>query len=682
MTFSPFDFSDIGSLNCMNAAMRYADRGVHVFPGRTSGDTKTPGVKHWKDDASADRDAVLSLWASRPTANVLARTGPQSGLFVLDVDVKPKERVNGFKTLAELEKKHGPLPDTVRQLTGSGEGGTQFFFKWPAVPEGYKLSITQGVDAKGNQLHGIDTRGDTGYVVLPPSVHPETGGVYQWHDACGPLADLPDWLLQMFLRPIKAPKADATARPQFEAAPSDYAAKAMQEEMARLYAAPEGQRNGTLNRVAFSLGQLATALPADTPERLYSAGIGIGLEDDETRRTIRSGWEAGLKEPRQVPNATKPARLDVAPLKLINPADWANVEPKAREYSLHGWMPLEQCTLLTGAGSGGKSLFGQQLCVSMATGEPFLGMQTEQMNTLYITCEDSANELHLRQKAICKRLGVDIEYLSDRMHLLSLLGELNNELGTYDKERRFSLAPRFEQIRAVALENDIRFIVLDNASHFYAGNENARNEVAAFTNALNRLAGELNGSVLLVAHPNKAGDEYSGSTAWENQVRARLFLGMVEDEAGNVIDADLRVLRRSKSNYDKRGTEVQFRWHEWAYVIPSDLPGDEYKKYQEGMQLITENTRFLECLKKLTVQKINVSHSPQAANYAPKKMARMPMAAGMQRPQFARAMERLLDCGSITAQSKVFENEKRQAVLGLVINETAEDDLGVENDLE
>jgi RecA-family ATPase len=268
------------------------------------------------------------------------------------------------------------------------------------------------------------------------------------------------------------------------------------------------------------------------------------------------------------------------------------------------------------------------------------------------------------------------------MHLISLLGELNNELGVFDKERRFSLAPRFEQIKETAIAHDIRFIVLDNASHFYAGNENARNEVAAFTNALNRLAGELHGAVLLVAHPNKAGDEYSGSTAWENQVRARLFLGMVEDEAGNVIDADLRVLRRSKTNYDKKGTEVQFRWHEWAYVLPTDLPENEYKKYQEGMQLVAENTRFLDCLKKLNAQKINVSHSPQAANYAPKKMAQMPMASGMQRHQFARAMERLLDCGSIVAQSKVFENEKRQPVLGLVILDSKTDDLGAENDPE
>jgi RecA-family ATPase len=48
-------------------------------------------------------------------------------------------------------------------------------------------------------------------------------------------------------------------------------------------------------------------------------------------------------------------------------------------------------------------------------------------------------------------------------------------------------------------------------AHLFAGNENDRGEVTRFINALNRLAGETGAAVLLLGHPNKAGDSYSGS---------------------------------------------------------------------------------------------------------------------------------------------------------------------------
>src|SRR3546814_20697914 len=48
--------------------------------------------------------------------------------------------------------------------------------------------------------------------------------------------------------------------------------------------------------------------------------------------------------------------------------------------------------------------------------------------------------------------------------------------------------------------------------------------LASFVSLMNRLAMKVDGSVLLIGHPNKAGDSFSGSTAWENQVRSRLFM--------------------------------------------------------------------------------------------------------------------------------------------------------------
>src|SRR3546814_19737218 len=65
---------------------------------------------------------------------------------------------------------------------------------------------------------------------------------------------------------------------------------------------------------------------------------------------------------------------------------------------------LRQATYLTGPGSAGKSLLGQQLATCHALGRPFLGVDTRGGPALYITCEDDKDELHRRQAAICRAL--------------------------------------------------------------------------------------------------------------------------------------------------------------------------------------------------------------------------------------------------------------------------------------
>jgi putative DNA primase/helicase len=76
---------------------------------------------------------------------------------------------------------------------------------------------------------------------------------------------------------------------------------ALQGELARLMAAPEGQRNATLNRAAFSLGQIVAGGELDEAlvvERLTATARAIGLGDGDMP-TINSGLEAGMREPRR-----------------------------------------------------------------------------------------------------------------------------------------------------------------------------------------------------------------------------------------------------------------------------------------------------------------------------------------------------------------------------------------------
>ena len=76
---------------------------------------------------------------------------------------------------------------------------------------------------------------------------------------------------------------------------------ALRDETRLVAAARPGTRNDTLNRAAFSLGQLVAAgllPPLAVVSALASAAERAGLPADEARRTIRSGLAAGARCPR------------------------------------------------------------------------------------------------------------------------------------------------------------------------------------------------------------------------------------------------------------------------------------------------------------------------------------------------------------------------------------------------
>ncbi|HYI43679.1 MAG TPA: AAA family ATPase [Sphingomicrobium sp.] len=255
-------------------------------------------------------------------------------------------------------------------------------------------------------------------------------------------------------------------------------------------------------------------------------------------------------------------------LSVIHPADWQGIPIPERLWKVADFVPDGQATLLTGAGAAGKSLVSQLLCTCIGLGVPFLGIEVAQCRTLYITCEDDTDELQRRQEAICAGLHTDLEATRGQVHLLSLYGELGNELCTFNDVRKLMVADRYREIVQTAKVLGIGFVVLDNTSHFFTGNENARAEVAAFVGLCNSLARDIEGAVIMVGFPNKAGDSYSGSTAWENQVRSRLFMETPKDESGEPIDPDYRVLRNEKANYARRGSEVGFVWNQGTFILP------------------------------------------------------------------------------------------------------------------
>ena len=384
----------------------------------------------------------------------------------------------------------------------------------------------------------------------------------------------------------------------------------------------------------------------------------IHLESAAAEAVWRSGggWATGSDD---VPVKTL--------LPVIDFANWTG-EPPARRSAWGDMLPLLQTTMLTGPGGVGKSLFEQMLCTCIALGVPFLGLETMQMNTLYVTCEDDPEELWRRQAAICAWLGVPIVALTGKLHLASLCGETSTELAMFDATGRLELTGRWRELEATCEALNIRLYAFDNATDAMGGDLNDLHQVAAFVNLLTGLAIRRDGLAMILHHPNKAGDDWLGSVAWHNKVRSRLIIADSEIEG----DDDARTIRNPKSNYGPRGGKIAFRWFRGAFIRDEDLPTDYAEEMTATIRASAENKRFLECLAKATEEKRAVSIATNASSYAPRVFAKMTLGKGVKEGAFAAAMERLLHLGIIANDQRIYRRENRTWATGIGLVESAQ----------
>jgi RecA-family ATPase len=322
------------------------------------------------------------------------------------------------------------------------------------------------------------------------------------------------------------------------------------------------------------------------------------------------------------------------PLRTMDLAALAGVEPQPKQFVIGRIAPVGEVTLFTGPGSSGKSLLGQQLATAAAGGVNCLGLEVQPSTSLYLTCEDDEAELHWRQKHICGAMGLDMASLAGRLHLASLRGNLDNILTVESEKGEYQPSPSYLRLAIAIRSIGARLAILDNVAHLFGGNENDRGEVTQFVNLLNRLAGETGAAIILVGHPNKSGDEYSGSTAWPNAVRSRVYLE-------HDLDTDLRRLSLPKANYAAKGDVAVFRWHQFAFWLDEDLPSDTRKELAETIKANGDNRTFLTCLAERNKQRRHVSEKPTAQNYAPKIFEAMPESKGIGRKRLVAAMDRL-----------------------------------------
>jgi len=165
------------------AAIELASAGWPVMPLHG----KVPITGHGLLDATTDLTIVSSWWDRWPQANIGARV-PES-LIVVDVD----PRAGGRESLARLEAAHGALPTTLTVRTGGADRGEHRYFR--RLPGSLTMAkLGAGIDLRLPGRH---------YCVVPPSIHPDTGRVYEWVDPTVAPVLLPPWLATLLRSPAQ-----------------------------------------------------------------------------------------------------------------------------------------------------------------------------------------------------------------------------------------------------------------------------------------------------------------------------------------------------------------------------------------------------------------------------------------------------------------------------------------------
>ena len=477
------------------AALAYAEAGLAVFPLKPG--SKVPATLDGLKSATCDAEQVRAWWQRWPDANVAVRTGGESGLVVLDVDVQR----GGAGTLAKLERAHGRLPRTAETLTGGG--GRHLLFRHPG------REVRNSVDKLGP---GLDVRGDEGYIVAPPSIHDESGRPYRWTRALERgLVDPPAWLLE----------ADAQRRNG--AAPKVGAV------------IPQGQRNatltslaGTMRRRGMSAPEILAALKVVNAERCEPPP----LSDDELLRIAES--VARYEPATQPPTSAQSAARGTSQGLMATPPglEWQWLREVSMRSIVFLDKPLLQASafhLFTGRKGMGKGTFIAGFAARFTRGE--LG---HKRNVIWIASEDSLGiDIHPRIVAAggdpARIRVVRTGWVQLPHHLADVRQEMDNV-------------------------GDVGLVVIDPLSAHIAGKDsNSETDIRDALGPLNQLADDYDCVVVGVRHLSEKECSRGllaailGSSAWVQIPRA--VLAIVRDDedpsishvqvvAGNRLSAD------------------------------------------------------------------------------------------------------------------------------------------------
>jgi AAA domain len=367
--------------------------------------------------------------------------------------------------------------------------------------------------------------------------------------------------------------------------------------------------------------------------------------------------------PRKGSHNAKPADSVITPRRLA--LNWEEIDgrdPPEREWVIPHWLPAGHVTLLAGQGGIGKTLLAQHLGTAVALGRDYIEPITSR-RVLMWAGEDDEAELWRRQIAISQHFGAPLSALTERFYLHSYAGSditlMATAFGTL--QATAMLAELIEQVRDYRAE----FVILDNIARLFGGSENDRHAVTTFCALVHGACSPA--TVLLLGHPAKAqGSEFSGSTAWEGAVRARLYLSdqppdTKEDDPDAPADPSVRYLSRRKANYSPLDLR---RLTLTDGVLTPDRPEPARTAARVSGEFAKDIVR--RAITKLAERQVFGSLSTGSHDFLPKLAKQYDLLDGVTPAQFARTMREMILGAEIT-KAEVGKYQNRTPRMGLVL---------------
>lgn len=263
------------------------------------------------------------------------------------------------------------------------------------------------------------------------------------------------------------------------------------------------------------------------------------------------------QQPAPAPEPEKPAPH----LVPVSVEDVITNPSPAPEFAWDGYLPRGVVSMLGAHGGVGKSTVTLMLAVCVALGRFMFGVRTEEGPAIFVSLEDGARIIRWRLATICRVLGIDPAVLKGKLYIVD--GTENPELfvaGEMSSRGPGEVTVGYTELEGMAKSIKPALIIVDNASDAFGADEINRRQVRGFIRSLGAIAKHNDCSVLLLAHVDKNTSKgearntegYSGSTAWNNSVRSRLF--MSRNTVGMLL------LEHQKANFGKCRDPLQLIW--------------------------------------------------------------------------------------------------------------------------
>ena len=351
-------------------ALRYAHWGLSVFPLKPQ--DKRPATENGCKAATTDLQQIEDWWGINPQYNIgIATGGKSNGLVVIDLDVDKDKGIDGYDVLRDWQRENGELPDTWTSVTG--RGGYHLLYRDSAVNRN-----------RVGLYEGVDIRGEGGYIVAPPSIHPN-GRQYEWEQGPGDCE-----IAQVDGRVANFLMGSVPERQELFQMPETISEGERTNAMIKLI--------GSLKAKGLDDEAIKAAIRAENDKKCVPP-----LTDQELEKTVfpalKRGWKTeksytAVYDNGKVRQKTEKKTINYTGADALMTADLPPIIHLVEGILTKGLGGLSAKSKL------GKSWLALQLSVDLACGDKFLGFTTKKCGVLYVDLENTPSLTQDRLRAI------------------------------------------------------------------------------------------------------------------------------------------------------------------------------------------------------------------------------------------------------------------------------------------